>query len=69
MLTISFLRDNRELLVQRLAIKNYDAVNILDEILETDDLRRESQSATNDLQAEMNLISKKNRGCIQSREC
>lgn len=59
MLTIPFLRDNRELIIQRLTIKNFDAASILDRILANDDLRRESQSRTNDLQAEMNQISKK----------
>ncbi len=59
MLTIPYLRDNRELIVQRLSIKNFDASSILDEILANDDLRRESQAKTNDLQAEMNQVSKK----------
>lgn len=59
MLTIPFLRENRELIVQRLAVKNFDAASILDQILANDDLRRESQAKTNELQSEMNQISKK----------
>jgi len=58
MLTIPFLRDNRDLVIQRLTIKNFDASSIIDEILEKDDQRRDSQVKTNDLQAEMNQLSK-----------
>lgn len=59
MLTIPYIRDNRELIIQRLKIKNFDAATIIDEILEKDDIRRESQAKTNELQAEMNQISKR----------
>jgi seryl-tRNA synthetase len=58
MLTIPFLRENRDLIIQRLTIKNFDASSLLDEIISKDDQRRESQVKTNDLQAEMNQISK-----------
>ncbi len=58
MLTIPFLRDNRELIIQRLKIKNFDASSIVQNILDHDDRRRDSQSKTNDLQSEMNQISK-----------
>ncbi len=58
MLTIPFLKENRDLIIQRLTIKNFDASSLVDEILSKDDQRRESQVKTNDLQAEMNQISK-----------
>ncbi len=58
MLTIPFLRDNRDLVIERLAVKNFDAASIIDEILSKDDQRRDSQVLTNELQAEMNQLSK-----------
>ncbi|MDA3822238.1 MAG: serine--tRNA ligase [Bacteroidales bacterium] len=58
MLTIPFIRDNQKLLIKQLKIKNFDATTLLDKILEEDLTRRESQVKANDLQAEMNQISK-----------
>lgn len=58
MLTIQFIRDRREELIQKLKIKNFDARPMIEELLKKDSIRRESQAETNDLQAEMNTISK-----------
>lgn len=58
MLTIPFLRENRDLIIKRLTVKNFDASSLVDEIIAKDDQRRESQVKTNDLQSEMNQISK-----------
>jgi seryl-tRNA synthetase len=58
MLTIAFIRENRESVVQRLSVKNFNAAAVIDDAITTDNLRRELQVRTNDLQSEMNSISK-----------
>ncbi len=58
MLTIPYLREHRETVIQRLKIKNMDATPLIDQLLEADVIRRENQSKTNELQAEMNQLSK-----------
>jgi seryl-tRNA synthetase len=58
MLTIPFIRDNHEKVIQQLKIKNFDASPVIEELLEKDITRRECQAKTNDLQAEMNQTSK-----------
>lgn len=58
MLTIPYLREHRETVIQRLKIKNMDAAPLIDQLLEADVIRRENQSKTNELQAEMNQLSK-----------
>lgn len=58
MLTLSELRENRELVIRRLKIKNFDAAPLIDQILELDKIRRDKQAKANDLQSEMNLLSK-----------
>ncbi len=40
MLQINYIRENKANVVQRLAIKNFDAITIVDEIIELDDLRK-----------------------------
>ena len=58
MLTLNFIRENKDFIIERLKIKNFDAEEILGKIISTDTLRREIQSRTDDLQGEMNRISK-----------
>lgn len=58
MLTLPFIRENREQVIQQLKIRNFDASLLIDEILAADEDRRRNQSETNDLQAEMNAVSK-----------
>ncbi len=57
MLTVPFLRDNRDQVIKQLAIKQFTDTKLIDLILETDRRRRELQVNTNDLQAEMNSLS------------
>ncbi len=58
MLTLTQLRENREQVIRKLKIKNFDAAEIIARILDADAIRRDSQSKANDLQAEMNQLSK-----------
>lgn len=58
MLTINLIREKRDFIAERLRIKNFDAEEILDKILQIDAERRQIQVRTDALQAEMNRISK-----------
>jgi seryl-tRNA synthetase len=58
MLTLNILREKKDFIVQRLKIKNFEAEEIINRILELDSSRREIQSKTDTMQGEMNRISK-----------
>lgn len=58
MLQVAFLRENTQEAIDRLAIRNIDAKAIINEILELDDKRRQSQLELDNLLAEGNIISK-----------
>jgi seryl-tRNA synthetase len=58
MLTINLIREKKEFIIERLKIKNFEAGSIIDKILLLDSSRREIQSKSDGLQAEMNRISK-----------
>lgn len=58
MLTIPYIRENREHILQGLKIKNFGNPELIDQIIELDNERRSIQVKTNDLQAEMNRLSK-----------
>lgn len=59
MLNIKFIRENRDLVIERLKIKNFDAKEIINEIIRLDDLRKQTQAEQDKLQSEINTISKK----------
>jgi len=58
MLTIKFIQDNRDEIIRRLAIKNFDAEGIIDEVLLTDRIRRELQAGLDEDLARLNSLSK-----------
>lgn len=58
MLTIQFIRDHRDDLADRLKIRNFNQPEILTDILSRDDERRRLQLETNQLQSELNRLSK-----------
>lgn len=58
MLTINLIREKRDFVVERLRIKNFDAESITNRILDLDIQRRDAVSKTDNLQSEMNRISK-----------
>ncbi|PLX09067.1 MAG: serine--tRNA ligase [Marinilabiliales bacterium] len=58
MLTLKTIREEKEKVVERLKIKNFDASELIDQIIELDDKRREYQVKKDGLQKEMNDISK-----------
>lgn len=58
MLSLNFIRENKQKIIERLAVKNFDAKKIIENILELDDKRRSTQKDLDDKQAEINTISK-----------
>ena len=58
MLTIPYIRDNKELVLKGLEIKKFDAPELIDQNLAVDNERRSLQVKTNELQSEMNRLSK-----------
>lgn len=58
MLTIQFIKENPQEVVDRLKIKNFDAVVLVDEILKLDDKRRETQKQLDDILSESNNLAK-----------
>jgi seryl-tRNA synthetase len=58
MLTIPFIRDNRDTVLDGLKIKNFKNPELIDQIIELDNARRALQVKTNELQAQMNTLSK-----------
>jgi seryl-tRNA synthetase len=58
MLTLSLIREKRDFIIERLKIKNFDADAILDKIILLDAERRDIQTRCDQMQGEMNRISK-----------
>ena len=58
MLSISFIREQRDQLIERLKIKNFHQVEIIDEIINKDNERRSLQVKQDGLQAELNNKSR-----------
>ncbi|MDX2173728.1 MAG: serine--tRNA ligase [Bacteroidota bacterium] len=59
MLQLNYIRENKEDVLKRLAIKNFkDAESIINSALEKDNLRRSVQKSTDDTKAEANAIAK-----------
>ncbi len=55
MLQLNYIRENKELVVERLAIKNFDASIIVDEIIDLDNLRKSTQT---ELDSTLNIGNK-----------
>ncbi len=58
MLQVPFIRDNKELIVERLKKRNFDALKVVSEVLEIDEQRRRLQTKLDNTLAESNSISK-----------
>lgn len=58
MLTLRFIQENRDFIIERLKIKNFDATKITGQILAIDKERRSTQAAMDDNKAELNKLSK-----------
>jgi seryl-tRNA synthetase len=58
MLQLSFIRENKETVIERLSVKNFDARQIIDEVIELDEQRRNTQKKLDDLLAKSNKMAK-----------
>jgi seryl-tRNA synthetase len=65
MLQIGFIRDNKEEVIRRLAVKNFRAEEIILQITTLDEKRRETQKRLDDGLAEANLNAKEIGGLFQ----
>ncbi|HJS55648.1 MAG TPA: hypothetical protein VJ765_13935, partial [Chitinophagaceae bacterium] len=58
MLQVAFIRNNKEEVKQRLAVKNFAELNLVDEILSMDEERKKLQQEFDSTQAKVNSTSK-----------
>ncbi|MEA1897787.1 MAG: serine--tRNA ligase [Bacteroidota bacterium] len=58
MLHLKYIRENQALLVERLKLKNFDASQLVSEIIQLDDQRRQTQNIQDNKQAEVNALSR-----------
>ena len=56
MLRLNFIQENRDTVIRKLAIKNFDATEIVDKIIALDNERRNIQKQADEQQAEMNRV-------------
>ena len=58
MLQLNFIRDNKEEVIERLSVKNFDANESVEKILALDITRRKTQAELDSLNAEANVLAK-----------
>jgi seryl-tRNA synthetase len=58
MLQVNYIRDNREHVLERLAVKNFKQPLLVDEIIHLDDKRRQTQTRLDNTSAEANAAAK-----------
>ncbi|HXB42877.1 MAG TPA: serine--tRNA ligase [Puia sp.] len=57
MLDMKFIRDNKDLVKQRLAIRNFKNLKLVDKIIELDNLRKKLKTQKEQIQAQINSLS------------
>jgi seryl-tRNA synthetase len=58
MLQVAYIRAHKEEIIQRLTIKNFDAKDLIEELISLDEKRRSTQSENDAILAESNKLSK-----------
>ncbi len=58
MLTLKYISENREQVISALQKKNFKELELIDEVLQLNEERKQTQQATDTLSAEMNQLSK-----------
>lgn len=58
MLQLEFLRKNKELAIQQLAIKNFQAADLIEEVIDLDQTRKNTQKELDDILARSNQLAK-----------
>ena len=66
MLNPKFIQENKETIIKRLAVKNFDASETVEKIIELDNLRKSLQLEADNKQAQMNSVSKQIGQLMQS---
>lgn len=66
MLTVKYIADNKDHVIGALAIKNYDATSIVDQVIALDIERKSLKSQSDNSQAEMNALSREIGGLFKS---
>ncbi|MCC8411116.1 serine--tRNA ligase [Mucilaginibacter sp. UR6-1] len=59
MLQVNYIRENREQVLERLAVKNFKQPELVDNIIELDEKRRQTQNLSDSVSAEANAAAKK----------
>jgi seryl-tRNA synthetase len=69
MLSVAFIRENKDLVLNGLAVRNFaDAELIIDQVIEKDAARRATQSTLDNILAESNILSKQIGNLFKSGE-
>src|SRR5690606_27314206 len=58
MLQLNYIRENRDTVIERLGVKNFKDLHLVDEIITLDERRRKSQSESDAIAAEANSSAK-----------
>jgi len=58
MLELGFIRENRDKIIKRMAVRNLSVEELIDQVIEADKTRRALQKQMDDLQSELNQLSK-----------
>ncbi|MGN0010763.1 MAG: serine--tRNA ligase, partial [Marinilabiliaceae bacterium] len=58
MLTLKLIQEQKDFVIERLKVKNFDATAIVDEIIALDNQRKQQQTESEAIQQKMNAISK-----------
>ena len=58
MLQLNYIREHRQEVIDRLAIKNFDGTSIVPQIIQLDDRRKVIQKQLDDNQAQSNILAK-----------
>ena len=58
MLQVNFIKNNREQVVERLAVKNFNNIELLDKVIALDNERKALQFEQDELQSRLNIASK-----------
>lgn len=66
MLELSFIRENPDVVIERLSVKNFDAAPLVQKIIELDVKRRDTQKSLDDSLSQSNAIAKEIGGLFKS---
>ena len=58
MLHISYIRENKDKIIERLKIKNFNAQNLFTAVIEKDNQRKLNQQQSDDVLSQLNQIAK-----------